>query len=139
MSNWASKLQRKDSNKEGQKRESPKASVSSSSAVSSPPPPGSNQHSIDAPKDPKSGSRNEESDFNGTELSAYLAKAYASAVEEAKKDKSGENLRVYRSLESHSGWTKATTNKKEDRHMNIVTEVSRQIAQAGAGGWRARK
>ena len=72
--------------------------------------------------------KNEASDFNGTELAAFLKKSYSTALEEAKKDKAGEKSRIYRSLDSHSGWTKANGNKKEDRHVSIVTEVTRQVA-----------
>lgn len=44
------------------------------------------------------------SQFNGKEILDYLSRSYNANIEEAKKDKQGSNVRVYRSLESSSQW-----------------------------------
>ncbi|KAF3988251.1 hypothetical protein FT663_03457 [Candidozyma haemuli var. vulneris] len=124
MSDWASKLQRKDSVKEGPK-EKPKTAPKETQKENAASPPAPAPAQTDKAKPV---TKNEASDFNGTELAAFLKKSYSTALEEAKKDKAGEKSRIYRSLDSHSGWTKANGNKKEDRHVSIVTEVTRQVA-----------
>ena len=49
------------------------------------------------------------SQFNGKEILDYLSRSYNANIEEAKKDKQGSNVRLYRSFESSSQWeTKAS-------------------------------
>lgn len=126
MSDWASKLQRKDPAKEAAKeafKEKPRATHQEAQKENAPL---GGQPSV--PVSDKKQVKPEVIEFNGDEVAQFLKSSYLSALEEAKKDKGGEKFRVYQSLESPSGWSRAVGNKKEDRHMSVVTEVARQLA-----------
>lgn len=139
MSDWASKLQQKDSAKEGSlTKEKSKSGtpLEKSMEKSQEKNHSSNQSqsqslSHSQAQNVKQSNKNEASEFNGSEMANFLKNSYASVLEEAKKDKAGEKIRIYQSLESPSGWTKATNGKqKEDRHMSIIGEVARQLSQS---------
>lgn len=50
--------------------------------------------------------------FNGKEILHYLSTSYNTHLQHAKEDKEGENIKVYRSLESSSQWkTKPSSTK----------------------------
>ncbi|KAK6459793.1 uncharacterized protein RJT20DRAFT_22787 [Scheffersomyces xylosifermentans] len=48
--------------------------------------------------------------FNAKEVLAYLNSTYNSYLAQAKNDKSGESVKVYRSLESNSQWKTKSSN-----------------------------
>lgn len=86
--------------------------------------------------------------FNGKEILEYLSRNYQANIEEAKKDKQGSNVRVYRSLESSSQWeTKASglkamsargnhhsgdNNKKKNTSGNTTKQNRTNVQKQGA-------
>lgn len=73
--------------------------------------------------------------FNAAEILDCLSARYHRELAEAKQDKLGEKVRVYRSLHSSSAWTtKSSVNSRgrrdEDGRFNLLDEVNRAIARA---------
>ncbi|KAF8003976.1 hypothetical protein HF325_001424 [Metschnikowia pulcherrima] len=68
--------------------------------------------------------------FNGAEILAFLTKRFNADLEDAQRDKSGEEAMIYRSLEASSSWkTKGPSsgrkyNKDEDR-FDLLQEINR--------------
>ncbi|KAM9913155.1 hypothetical protein OXX69_001886 [Metschnikowia pulcherrima] len=68
--------------------------------------------------------------FNGAEILAFLTKRFNADLEDAQRDKSGEEAVIYRSLEASSSWkTKGPSsgrkyNKDEDR-FDLLQEINR--------------
>lgn len=69
--------------------------------------------------------------FNAAETLTYLSGQYSAAVAAAKKDKLGEKVRIYRSLDALSGWnTKSRKGPAEEDRYNLLQEVNRSMLRS---------
>ncbi|KAK6205671.1 uncharacterized protein RJT21DRAFT_17775 [Scheffersomyces amazonensis] len=59
--------------------------------------------------------------FNADEILTYLSKSYESHIQEAKKDKAGENIKIYKSLDASSPWKSSSSKPNNSNNLNINT------------------
>lgn len=71
----------------------------------------------------------EPDNFNAAEVLACLSSQYEEALAAAKRDKLGDKVRVYRSLDSSSAWSTKGAKKAEEERYNLLHEVNRAMAK----------